>query len=104
MQVFRRRLARQSRLHMYEKRPAKARKMKASTEERTAIKHVRAQLKANMLETLRLTQAELKLKGLQAELKALDQVVGEGEAEERTRVQLLLEALHLAGDANPSTF
>ena len=40
----------------------------------------------------------------QAELKALDQVVGEGEAEERTRVQLLLEALHLAGDANPSTF
>jgi hypothetical protein len=72
------------------KRPAKARKkikleMKASAEERAAIKQVRAQLKANMLETLRMKAAELELKGLQAELKALDQVVGE--AEERTRLE-----------------
>ena len=59
--------------------------MKASAEERAAIKQVRAQLKANMLETLRMKAAELELKGLQAELKALDQVVGE--AEERTRLE-----------------
>ena len=46
---------------------------------------MRAQLKANMLETLRMKAAELELKGFQAELKALDQVVGE--AEERTRLE-----------------
>jgi hypothetical protein len=89
---------------MYEKRPAKARKMKASAEEWAAIKHVRARLKANMAETLWLTRAEVELKGLQAELKALDQVVEEGEeAEERARRNCSL-ALHLAGDATPSTF